>query len=222
MPNAKTALADYAHAENPIFVPEAQFRTGDMFWALGAHRALGFSVFGIEDGRVDGQLAQAFALLNPAADTITKAQAEGRIAGVLLEDSTPTEIRLGGYTISVQQTQALLKQMLLDVGLQAPPEPGPLPSETEGPSSRPAPGDGRAFGLIIDEGNDSFLLVGKGFTADFAVGARLAEVDRVEEGQFVNSVWRRGRVLNGDERLNILPLDRIGMVRIRLLRPKDR
>jgi hypothetical protein len=122
----------------------------------------------------------------------------------------------------VRQTQALLKQMLLDVGLQAPPEPGPLPSETEGPSSRPAPGDDRAFGLIIDEGNDSFLLVGKGFTADFAVGSRLAEVDRVDEGQFVNSAWRRGRALNGDERLSIIPIDRIGMVRIRLLRPKGR
>jgi beta-galactosidase GanA len=76
VPSAKTVLTDYDHADNPIFVPEAQFRTGDLFWALGAHRALGFSVFGIEDGRVDGQLAQAFALLNPATDTIT--QGSGR------------------------------------------------------------------------------------------------------------------------------------------------
>ncbi len=220
VPDAKVPLEDYDHAGNPIFVPEAQFRTGDMFWALGAHRALGFSVFGIEDGRVDGQLAQAFSLLNPAADVITKAQAEGRIAGILLEAGKSAEIRLGGYVISVRETQTLLKQMMLDVGLQAPPEPRPLPSETEGPSSRPAPGDGRAFGLIIDEGNDSFLLIGKGFTADFAFGGRLTEVDRVEEGHFVGSVWRRARVLNGDERLSIIPADRIGMVRIRLLRSK--
>ena len=218
VPNAKAVLADYDHADNPIFVPEAQFKAGDLFWALGAHRALGFSVFGIEDGRVDGQLAQTFALLNSAADSITMAQSEGRIAGILLEGGKPAEIRLGGYVITVQETQALLKQMLLDVGLQPPPEPGPLPSETEGPASRPAPGDGRAFGLIIDEGNDCFLLIGKGFTADFALGNRFAEVDRVEEGQFVNSVWRRSRVLNGDERLSIIPADRIGMVRIRLLR----
>ena len=221
VPDAKAVLADYDHA-NPIFVPEAQFRTGDLFWALGAHHALGFSVFGIEDGRVDGQLAQAFALLNPAADVVTRAQAEGRIAGILLDGGKPAEIRLGGYVITVRETQALMKQMLLDVGLQAPPEPGPLPSETEGPTSRPAPGDGRAFGLIIDEGNDSFLLVGKGFTADFARGDRLAEVDRVEEGTFVDGAWRRGRVLNGDERLSIVPADRIGMVRLRLLRDRSR
>lgn len=218
VPNAKSVLADYDHAGNPLFVPEAQFRTGDLFWALGEHRALGFSVFGIEDGRVGGQLTQALALLNPATDIITKAQAEDRIAGILLDDGKPAEIRLGGYVITVQETHALLKQMLLDVGLQAPPEPGPLPSETEGPTSRPVPGDGRAFGLIIYEGDDSFLLVGKGFTADFAIGPRLAEVDRVEEGEFDKSLWRRGRVLNGDERLSIIPDDRIGMVRVKLLR----
>ncbi len=222
VPDARGPLADYDHAGNPIFVPEAQFRTGDMFWALGTHRALGFSVFGIEDGRADGQLAEAFALLDSAADVITKAQAEGRIAGILLEGGKPAEVRLGGYAISVQETRILLRQMLLDVGLQAPPEPGPLPSETEGPSTRPTPGDGRAFGLIIDEGNDSFLLLGKGFTADFRVGGQIAEVDRVEEGRFLGSVWRRGRVLNGDERLSIIPGDRIGMVRIKLLRPKAR
>ena len=45
-------------ADNPLFVPEAQFRTGSLFCALGHHRAIGFSVFGIEDGRVDSQLAR--------------------------------------------------------------------------------------------------------------------------------------------------------------------
>ena len=32
---------------HPLFVPEAQFRTGSLFWALGHHAALGFSVFGV-------------------------------------------------------------------------------------------------------------------------------------------------------------------------------
>ena len=217
VPNAKAALADYDHAGNPLFVPESQFKTGDMFWALGQHKALGYAVFGIEDGRVDGQLSQAFALLNPMDAVITSAQTEGRIAGILLEDGKPAEIKLGGYTITVQESHSLIKQMLLDVGLQAPPPPAPLPSETEGPSSRPIPGDGRSFGLVVYEGNDTFLLLGKGFTADFSKGSRLTEVDRVEEGQFGSAGWKTTRVLNGDERLSIIPGDRIGMVRIRLL-----
>ncbi|MGO4166270.1 GH35 family beta-galactosidase [Novosphingobium sp. YAF33] len=220
-PNTKEVLADYDHASNPLFVPEAQFRTGDIFWALGQHRTIGYSVFGIEDGRTDGQLAQAYAELFGMDQAITKAQAEGRIAGVLLDDGKPVVIKLGGYSITVQETMALLKQMLLDVGLQAPPPPPPLPSETEGPGTRPAPGDGRAFGLIIDEGHDTFLVVGKGFTADFAIGSKLAEVDRVEEGRFDTQGWKVGRVLNGDERLSIVPTDRIGAIRIKLMRPRS-
>ncbi|MEG3175397.1 DUF5597 domain-containing protein [Sphingomonas sp. RB3P16] len=217
VPDAKGPLADYDHAGNPLFVPESQFKTGDLFWAVGAHRALGYSIFGIEDGRVDGQLSQALALLNPMDAVITKAQSEGRIAGVLLDDGKPSEIKLGGYSIIVQQTQSLLKRMLLDVGLQPPPPPQPLPSETEGPSSRPAPGDARPFGLVIYEGNDTFLLVGKGFTADFSKNGHLSEVDHVEEGSFIDAHWQATRIINGDERLGIIPDDRLAMVRIRLL-----
>jgi hypothetical protein len=219
-PNVKEVLADYDHAGNPIFVPEAQFRTGDIFWALGQHRTIGYSVFGIEDGRIDGQLAQAFSVLSGMDDVIARAQAEGRIAGVLLEDGKPSLIKLGGYSITAQETMGLMRQMLLDVGLQAPPPPPPLPSETEGPLARPAAGDGRAFGLIISEGKDNFLIVGKGFSVDFAKGSTLAEIDRVEEGKFTAQGWKAGRALNGDERLSIVPTDRIGAIRIRLLPPQ--
>ena len=58
-------MADYDRPDNPLFIPETRFRTGSLFWALGHHRALGFSVFGIEDGRLDSQLARAYALLRP-------------------------------------------------------------------------------------------------------------------------------------------------------------
>ena len=219
VPGAKAAMADYHYAGNPLFVPEAQFRAGDMFWALGHHAAIGYSVFGIEDGRLDGQLAQAFALLGPMNDVITKAQAEGRISGILLEDGHQAEIKLGKYTITVRETAVVLKQMLLDAGLQAPPTPPPLPSETEGPSSRPIPGDSRPFGLVIDQGDGNFLVVGKGFNVDFGIGSKLAEFDRVEEGRFEADAWKVGRIINGDERLNIIPMDHIGMVRVRLLPP---
>lgn len=216
VPDAKEPLADYDHAGNPLFVPEAQFRTGNLFWALGQHGALGYSIFGIEDGKPDSQLAQAYALLANMDGVITRAQAEKRIAGILIDDGKPAEIHLGGYTITVRETQVLLKQMLLDAGLQAPPAPAPLPSETE--HGQPAPGDGRPFGLVIDEGKGCFLVIGRGFTVDFADKAGLAEIDRVEEGRFDEKGWKAGRVINGDERLTIIPMDRIGLVRIRLLR----
>jgi hypothetical protein len=43
---------------------------------------------------------------------------------------------------------------------------------------------------------------------------------RTEEGRYVEGRWVAGRVLNGDERLNLLPPDSLGMVRIKLLRPR--
>ena len=86
--DAQSAMAVYDRPDNPLFVPETRFRTGNLFWALGHHRAIGFSVFGIEDGRVDSQLARACALLGPMTRDIAAAQAEGRIAGILLDEAT--------------------------------------------------------------------------------------------------------------------------------------
>ncbi|WP_068085402.1 hypothetical protein [Novosphingobium rosa] len=50
VPGAKVPLADDDHAGNPLFVPEAQFRTDNLFRALGQHGAPDYSIFGIEDG----------------------------------------------------------------------------------------------------------------------------------------------------------------------------
>ena len=218
--DVKSAMADYARPDNPLFVPEAQFRVGSLFWALGHHRAFGFSVFGIDDARPGGQLGRACALLTSIEDVVTSAQADGRIAGVLLEDGeTEQHFRLGGYDVVARNARALLGQMLLDAGVPEPPPPTPLPSETEGAAVGPTPGDGRPFGLVIAEQPDQFLLIGQGVGLDFSTGTEVVEVDSVEEGAFANGSWVPGRALNGDERLFVLPADDIAAVRIRLLRP---
>ncbi|MEY4762988.1 MAG: hypothetical protein RLZZ200_2844 [Pseudomonadota bacterium] len=214
--DVKAALADYARPDNPLFSPETEFRTGSLFWALGHHRALGYSVFGVEDGRRDSQLASAYRVLGSMVGVITRAQAEDRIEGLLLEDGDEAvSIRLGGYDILARGARAAMGRMLLDAGVSVPPASGPLPGETEGGA---APGDQRPFGMIIQESSDSFLLVGQDLLVDFTHGRDRLEVDSVEEGEFAAGVWVRGRVLNGDERLMPLPPDRIGVVRIRLLR----
>ena len=83
-------MADYDRPDNPLFIPETRFRTGSLFWALGHHRALGFSVFGIEDGRLDSQLGPRLRPARPAGrGHRTAAQAEGRIAGILLDEGEP-------------------------------------------------------------------------------------------------------------------------------------
>ena len=216
--DAKPVLRDYDRPDNPVFVPESRFAVGRMFWALGHHRALGFSVFGVDHARPDGQLARACAVLGEMEDVVTAAQAEGRIAGVLLDEGeTEHRFTLGGYDVVARNARALLGRMLLDAGVGEPPAPPPPPSETDGSPHGPSPADARPFGLVIAEAQDQFLLVGQGVGLDFSRGADLVEIDAVEEGRFEAGRWVAGRSLNGDERLFLLPFDGIGAVRIRLL-----
>jgi hypothetical protein len=217
--DAQTAMSVYDRPDNPLFIPETRFRTGSLFWALGHHRAIGFSVFGIEDGRVDSQLAHAYALVGPLIQEITAAQAEGRIAGILLDEGHPEmSFQLGGLDVVARSSRGLLGRMLLDAGVQPPPPPPPRPSETEGSSGPPAPRDTRPFGLLVAEGDDTFLLVGQGITVDFSAPRDTLEVDQVEERRFQDGRWTRGRLLNGDERLHVVPFDDLGAARITLLR----
>ena len=81
-----------------------------------------------------------------------------------------------------------------------------------------SPHDTRPFGLIVDEGDDTFLIIGQGLTLDFFHESSVIEIDSVVEGGFVDGSWVAGRSLNGDERLRILPLDAVGTVRVRLVR----
>ena len=212
-------MAAYDRPDNPLFVPESALRTGSMFWALGQHAALGFSMFGIDHLRPGSQLGEACRLLGSLEDRITAAQAEGRIAGVLLGDgATEQRFTLGGHRVVARDARALLDRMLLDVGVQGPPPPGPRPDECADPDGRPSPADGRPFGLVLAEGPDEFLLVGQGLTLDVESDDEVVEVDSVEEGTVVDGDWVPGRLLNGDERLFLLPLTTIGTVRLRVLR----
>src|SRR4051794_22591191 len=216
--DAKPVLRDYDRPGNPLFVPESRIETGRLFWALGHHRALGFSVFGVDDVRPRSQFGRACALLGEMEDVVTAAQSDGRIAGILLDDGeTEQQFALGGYDVVARNARALLGQMLLDAGVGEPPPPPPPPSETEGAAVGPTPADARPFGLVIEEAPDSFLLVGQGVGLDFSRGTDLVEVDSVEEGSFSAGRWMPGRVLNGDERLFVLPADDVAAVRIRLL-----
>ena len=70
---------------------------------------------------------------------------------------------------------------------------------------------------MIASGRDEFVLVGQGVGVDFASDRVVVELDVVEEGRFQSGQWVPARLLNGDERLFLLPPDELGAVRIRLL-----
>lgn len=214
--DAKAGMAPYHRPGNPFFVPEPRVRTGSLFWALGALKELGFSAFGIDDVREGSSLAHAYEVLSGMQQVIGDAQADGRIAGVLLEQGEREEIVLGDLRITVRGSRALLQQLLLDAGVEAPSPVIDAPRETD--HGIPEPADTRAFGLVIQEGPDNLLVVGQDLTLDFAAEGAVVEVDAVEAGRFEAGEWRRTRIVNGDERLQIVPLDRVGAARVRLLR----
>jgi beta-galactosidase GanA len=213
----------YARADNPLFIPEAKFKVGNLFVALGEFRAIGFSPFGIEDGLPNNQIAQAYKLLSGALKLIAEAQANGSIAGFALDAGATRNIEMGDYVIKIQGGRDALRKMFLDMGIPIPVvAPDPVP-QNRGNSS-PEVTDQRPTGLILQLDRDEFLILGQDISIDFQIrrqtGAAV-ELARVEEGHYVDGEWIPGRVLNGDERLGILPFDELGMARIRLLRTND-
>lgn len=220
---AAEVLATYARPDNPLFVPESLFSAASLVLALGRHHGLGYSVFGAEDGRVGNQFSAVCELLAPMAAEIAAAQSEGRIAAVVVDEpESEVKLTLGGYTLTIRDARHQLRRALLDMGVPAPPEITELPWETEGHAVMAKRADARPFGLVLHQDDDSFLVVGTGLNFTFEDSDGSVEIDRIEEGRYVDGQWVRGRVLNGDERLQPVPLDQVGASRLTVLRFDER
>ena len=216
--DAAGVVQTYASGGHALFVPECRLRAGDAVLSI-ARGALGWSAFGIDDARAGGQTARLLGLLAQLETTLVAAQREGRIAGIVLEPgSERAEVALGGLRIVARGTRELFGRMLLDAGVATlPPAPEP-PAETTDGARIGAAHDTRPLALIVAESDDELLVVGEGVTLDFFRDDAVVEVDAVVEGTFTEGRWVPGRALNGDERLNLLPLDTVGAIRVRLLR----
>jgi hypothetical protein len=217
VPNSAEVMAQYASGDNPLFIPEAKFRAGDAFLAVGRFNGFGYHVFGLEDGRDGNQYGQACKAILALTNDIVDAQRDGRIFGFALEqDEDAVTTTLAGTSITIRNAAKLYTAMLLDAGVVLPPPPE-LPGETVGAAHGLTPGDGRPFGLIIATGPLEYVVVGQGALLDFKKEGSELEVDSVRELRLTEEGWQEGRLLNGDERLQVLPGDKISASRIRLL-----
>ena len=213
--------AAYARPDNPLFIPEARFNVGNLFLALGQYRAFGFSPFGIENGLPDSQVAQAYALLQGMLPLLAGAQANGAVTGFALAPGATHEVRLGDYVVRVRSQREALRAMFLDMGIPIPIDAPPPVPQTVG-FGPPELTDQRALGLVLQLSADEFLVLGQDLNLSFEMttpGDNMPEVVRIQEGHYAEGVWIPGRVLNGDERLRIVPFDSLGMAMIRLIRP---
>lgn len=168
----------YVRRGNPLFIPEmrpSEDGALQVFYALGAHHAIGVSPFAIDalTPSDDTPLQRSYAALRQLAPRILVHQGQETMVGFLLDAETPmVRCQLGGYELEIS----------LDEGF--------------GQSAR------QAAGLIMAEGPDEFLGAGFGFRVSFRglppglPTAGIASVDELVPGEDGPVVRRR---LNGDE-----------------------
>jgi len=217
VPNSADIMGQYASDLNPLFIPEARFRAGDAFLAIGGFGGLGYNVFGVEEGREGNQFSTASRIITSLTPEIVDAQRDGRIFGFALDqDEDSISAEMAGVAITVRNARKLLENMLLDAGVRVPPAPE-LDGETVAATHGPTPGDSRPFGMVLAISSSEFIVVGQGAQVDFHKPGSEVELDSVRELVLTDTGLQEGRYLNGDERLEILSDKYISAVLVRLL-----
>lgn len=186
----KKWCAEYDRAENPLFVPEAadgEKGAAQAFYSIGNNNAIGYSPFGVDraDGGLDQGLTRGYDALSQLAPLILENQPKHQVAAVMLEELTRAQrIRVGSYTLNITP----------NAGRR------PLPPEaTYAPDATVR----IPHAIFVATKPDEIYMAGGGVTITFDVtsgsqGLR-AGIGTVEEGEFVNGEWRKGRTLGGDD-----------------------
>ncbi len=192
---------------NAFFVPETGRQPGatpaNAFYAFGAHGAMGFSPFAIEDFAADDPLGEAYDVLAGLAPLILEHQGKDTLAGVRpavafdgTVDETPAEVRMGEHTLHVAFVDPFTPRAEQDVAAHG--------------------------GLIVQLGPEEYLVAGKGLTVTFSAEQGIVGIEQIREGRYADGRWKPGRVLNGDQnhqgRHLRLPPDAFGIQRVRLYR----
>lgn len=167
----------YHREGNPLFMPETRGGSpgaANVFYAVGEEAGFGFSPFAIEDEMDPKQdLAASYRAIEQLAPILLKHQAAGDVRGFVLDQQNPAvDFTLGAYTLHVSLDQIFGQHS--DSG----------------------------YGLILSDGPDQFLGVGKGFRVSFAsasAGGPRVGIASIDEGRFEDGKWVPGRRLNGDE-----------------------
>lgn len=216
--DADAAMKQYATGIQPFFVPECRLSAGELVRAIGAYGAFGWSAYGLDAANPDAQVAATLAFVSALEDEISQAQQRRTISAVVIEPGVEVETRhIDGVDITARGALALFQKMLLDAGVHVPDAQLQVPDETVAGAQVTHHGDTRPFGLIVGTG-DGFLIIGRELMLDFFAADARVEIDSVVELLLDGARVVPGRVLNGDERLMILPTDRVGAARIRLVR----
>jgi len=201
LPDFAGIVARYGRSGNPLFVPESAGDTrgaANAFYAIGQHRAIGYSPFGIDNvarlmgfGPAGAQPAGsqpppdvetlpfsvAYKTLAQLAPSILEHQSKGTIAAASLNRQKPDQqIELGDYILNVS-----------------------LPRNRRAPAVAP---DVTGYGIFMATGPDEYLVAGNNLQITFTPntpGPPIAGIARQENGRFENGKWVVTRYLAGDD-----------------------
>jgi len=171
----------FIHRGNPLFIPEScpwekdtPNAAAKSFFTIGHHKAICFSPFGIDHEVYGGDnhpIINAYRTLNDLMPLITSAQVEEKVNAFMELDASTSR----PFTIG---------------GYQFTPD-----------YSRKNNPDITGYGMVIQTGDDEFIIAGNGFDLHFKSADEnrpTAEVLIKEEGRFIDGKWVGGRILNGD------------------------
>lgn len=167
----------YHRDGNPLFLPETNGGAAgatNVFYAVGEHATIGFSPFAI-DAFSEGtsDLGASYSAIASIAPILLEQQTKGNVHGFTLTREHPSvEFSMNGYAVNVSLDEI-------------------FGNHTE-----------KGFGLIIANGPNEFLGVGKGFRV--LISARAPSAFKmgyasIDEGAYEGGKWIPGRRLNGDE-----------------------
>jgi beta-galactosidase GanA len=167
---------------NPLFIPETHLSSNNgaqVFYALGRHKALGYSPYAIENALVGCSLSQSYALLSRLQPWISAAASEDRLTGFWFDGNfTEDTVIMGDYRLTGRHVYTY----------------GWSPASKDG--SRWS----EAGVLVIQLSSDEFLVAGNGVAVTFdhldSSFAGISSVDLVEiHGDRLTPIRR----LNGDQ-----------------------
>lgn len=205
-------IAPYDRPGEALLIPEANRANradtvANALFAIGAHGAIGFSPFAIENlsGQPLDRLAAAYAHLAGAWPLIAEARGTDRLAGfraAVAEDGTASpdsgRLTMGDHVLTLTPVDPWTPRDQQDL---------------------------RGHGaLILQTGPEELLIVGSGVTITFEAAdpSRVAGLESVWLGRFEAGDWRPERLLNGDEthqgRHVRLPPGEVQMQQVRLYR----
>ena len=208
VPYCADVIDEYASEDNPLFIPEIRkdaVASSYALYAFGAKNAICFSPFGIEDlaldpDQLDKPPMELMIALNidPTAFDITGSKACLSATYDLLEQLEPLLLHNRGTS----RQQACVRHGEVDYSAFLRFEEYDL-AVSYGPRMSGKPlGACLAFELTPEK----FLLVGLNCTPTFHAKPgvnKKVDILRMEEGRIVNGEWLPGRVLNGDEKMNL-------------------